>query len=542
MSVRTGSPSAPGEFTLNNFAAVYGSPQTYPTLINTALYAIGVTVVSLVIAAGFAWLTERTDMPGRSFAWVIVLIPIAMPGMLASMAWILLLAPNIGIINVFLRDLLSVVGIQMETGPFNIYSLAGMIFVEGVRGASILFLMLVGAFRLMDPSLEEAAEVAGSSRLNSLRRVTIPILAPALMAAGVYGLIGNLDDFETPLLIGLPAGIFLLPTIIYFSAYISPVPNWGIASAYTTIFLVIMVVLVIWYYRFVLKRAKRFATVSGKGYRPTRTSLGRWRWPAAGLFGLFFLTSVGLPILVLIWASLLPFYELPSMEALQSIGLQNYADLFGQDQIVRAATNTLLLGVATATLTMLLAFFLSWAIVRLRVRGSVALDSLAFVPHAIPGVVMALGLLMFYLHPAVRWIGIYGTMTLLIIAMASRYIAFGTRLSNGAITQVGAELEEAAWAAGASRFTSLRRVTIPLILPMFLAGWLVIVGQAFRSLTIPFLLGTPRTETLSVRLFDMWSRQGDFAGSAALGMTLMVTLGVISFIGRKSISKGFGAE
>jgi iron(III) transport system permease protein len=230
------------------------------------------------------------------------------------------------------------------------------------------------------------------------------------------------------------------------------------------------------------------------------------------------------------------------MDALGTIGFENYTDLFGQRQIVQAATNTVLLGVATATLTMVLAFFLSWAIVRLRVRGSVLLDSLAFVPHAIPGVVLALGLLMFYLHPAVRWLGVYGTMTLLIIAMTSRYIAFGTRLSNGAVTQVGAELEEAAWAAGAGRFTSLRRVTIPLVLPMFLAGWLVVVGQAFRGLTIPFLLGTPRTETLSVRLFDMWSRQGDFSGSAALGMTLMLALGIISFVGRKSISKGFGAE
>jgi iron(III) transport system permease protein len=155
---------------------------------------------------------------------------------------------------------------------------------------------------------------------------------------------------------------------------------------------------------------------------------------------------------------------------------------------------------------------------------------------------MAFGLLMFYLHPALRWVGIYGSLTMLVIAMASRYIAFGTRLSNGAITQIGAELEEAAWTSGAGPFTSLRKITIPLVMPMFLAGWLVVVGQAFRSLTIPFLLGTPRTETLSVRLFDMWSRQGDFAGSAALGMTLMVGLGVISFFGRSSISKGFGAE
>src|SRR5437870_2663600 len=218
-SFRSGSVITPGGFTLANYQAVYTNPLTYSALVNTGIYAAVVSVAALALATLFAWLVERTDMPCRNWAWTMMLLPIAMPGMLASMAWILMLSPKSGIVNIALRGIMDWFGAAPATGPLNVFTLPGMIFVESVRGSTTLFLMMVGAFRLMDPSMEEAATMAGAKVFTSLRRVTLGLVLPMLLAAWMYSFLGNLEDFETPLLIGLPAGVYVLPTLIFFTAY-----------------------------------------------------------------------------------------------------------------------------------------------------------------------------------------------------------------------------------------------------------------------------------------------------------------------------------
>lgn len=539
LSIRTGTPANPGDFTLANYAAVYASARTWPALMNTIVYAGAVSFVSLALAALFAWLVERTDMPGRNWAWASMLIPIAMPGMLSAMAWILLLSPNIGLVNLSARGILSWFGITVEQGPFFVYSLGGMIFVEGIRGSTTLFLMLVGAFRMMDPSLEEAATSSGAGPTKTFFRITLPLMLPAMLAAGMYAFLGNLEDFETPLLLGLPGGVFVLPTLIYFTAYVSPSPNWGMASAYTSIFLVMTVILVVIYYRVVIRRSERYATISGKGFRPRRISLGRWRYAAVALFGAFFFLVVGLPFLVLLWASLLPIYKVPSLELLSQLSFGNYERMLGNSGILRATTNSVILAVSTATATMGLAFLVSWVVVRLRVRGGAALDSLAFIPHAIPAVAIGLALVAFYLSPALRWIPIYGTIAIMVLALMTRYLAFGTRTSNAAMTQINKELEEAAFISGASRLRTFLRITSPLLLPAFVAGWLWVAAHAFRNLSIPLLLATPGNQTLAQTLYSVWERQADFSLAAAIGVTLMLALGLIAFMSRKIVASGF---
>ncbi len=272
-SFRSGTAAAPGDWTLANYVYVYTSNLTHQALGNTLIYTTMVATLSMAIAGGLAWLVERTDMPYRGAAWVMILLPIAMPGMLSSMAWILLLGPRTGLINVVLREFLAPFGYDAPSGPINVYSLEGMIFVESVRGSTTLFLMLVAGFRLMDPALEEAASMSGARTSFTLRKVTLPLMLPMLLATWMYSFIGTLDDFETPLLIGLPAQIYLLPTVIYFTAYLSSA--WGLAAAYATIFLIISVVMVVIYHRVVLRRTSQFATVSGKAFRPRQIELGQ---------------------------------------------------------------------------------------------------------------------------------------------------------------------------------------------------------------------------------------------------------------------------
>jgi iron(III) transport system permease protein len=539
-SLREGNFITPGAFTFGNYRTVYLSAMTYPALVNTLIYAVAVSAISLTMATVFAWLVERTDMPGTNFAWTMMLIPLAMPGILRSMAWILLLSPRSGIVNVYLREFLGLFGMKLDTGPFNIFTLPGMIFIEGMSGSTTLFLLMVGAFRLMDPSMEEAAKISGAGTLTTLRRVTLGLMMPAVLAAAMYAFLGNLDDFETPLLIGLQAGIYLLPTLIYFTAYVSP--SYGLATAYSSIFIIFTVIMVWIYYRVIIRRADRYASITGKGFRPRRLSLGRWRWFALGLFIVFFMLNIILPFLTLLWAALLPSYMVPSRAALQYLTLANFATLINEPSIVTGTVNTVILGVVTATGTMALAYLVSWLVVRVKVKGGLILDGLAFVPHAIPTVSIALALIVLYLHPALRWIPIYGTLWIMMLALMTRYIAFATRTSNSAMTQVHKELEEAARTSGASRITTLMRVTFPLLLPPFIGGWVWVFAHTIRSFSIPLMLATPGNDTIAVVMYHYWERKADFSLASTLGVAMLVSVGILTMLSRKFIAQGFTRE
>ncbi|MGH7823725.1 MAG: ABC transporter permease [Candidatus Binatia bacterium] len=536
-SLREGSFISPGPFTLSHYKTVYFSSQTYPALVNTLIYAVTVSAISLMLATMFAWLVERTDMPGQNWAWVMMLLPLAMPGILRSMAWILLLSPKTGIINIWLRFLLGIFDVEVTEGPLDIFTLPGMIFVEAMSGTTTLFLLMVGAFRLMDPSMEEAARVSGASSLTTLRKVTLGLMKPAVLAAAMYAFLGNLDDFEVPLLIGLQAGIYLLPTLIYFTAYMSP--SYGMASAYSSIFIIFTVAMVWIYFKLIIKQSDRYASITGKGYRPRRISLGRWRWLGLGCFYLFFFVNILLPFFTLVWASLLPTYMAPSWSAFQYLTVENYITLTRQPLIVTSAINTLLLGLISATATMGLAYLVSWLIVRLKVKAGVFLDAAAFIPHAIPTVAIGLALITFYLHPAVNWIPIYGTMWIMMLALMTRYLAFATRTSNSAMIQLNRELEEAARASGASRFITLVKITFPLLLPPFIGGWIWVFAHTLRSFTIPLLLASPGNETVSVIMYQFWDRKSDFALASTLGVAMLLVMGLVTFFARRSIARGF---
>lgn len=539
-SFRDGTPAAPGSLTLQNYRDAYGNPQTLPALRNTIIYAVVVSLVSLVLATLFAWLVERTDMPYRNVAWVLMILPIAMPGMLSSMAWILMLSEKIGVLNMAIRGALGFVGLDMDTGPFNVYSLEGMILVESLRGSSTLFLMMVAAFRVMDPSLEEAAQAAGVRNWKIFRKVTLPMVTPALLAAGTYALMGNLDDLDTPLLLGVPAGVFLLPTLIWFTA--SHNSEWGLSSAYTTMFLVMTLLMVVVYYAVVIRKTGKFASITGKAYRPRRMQLGKWRYAALGLFFFYFLVNIGVPLLILLWASLLPVYEPPSIEAFSRLTFSNYAELFSAPQIVDSAYNTLKLAAFTCLATMILSFLVSWLVVRQRVRGGIALDAISFIPHAIPSIAIGVALISFYLNPLAQWTQIYGTIAIMVLALMTRYLAFGTRTANSAMSQLGSELEEAGYANGVGKLRVLFRVTFRLLMPAFVAGLIWVAAHTIKNLSVPLLLATPDNGTIATSLYFYWQRKADFSLAAALGMSLVAVLTVLAIVGRKVIAAGFSGK
>lgn len=529
-SVRLGYPGRLTGWTLEHYRQAILNPVTYSALGNTLIVASIGTAISVALAVLFAWFVERTDMPLRNLAWALLLLPMALPGILFVMAWTQLLSPKSGLINIPLRELLSWFGIVLDEGPLDIYTMTGLIFLDAMRGVTTVFLMVVGAFRLFDPSLEEAATVSGASRFATLRRVTLPALVPAIIAGTMYSFIGSMEQFESALAVGLQAGIFMLSTVIFFTVQMRVPINYGLGAVYAILFMVIMIVLVI-IYRKIVSRAERYVTVTGKGYRPRRISLGGWRYAALGLVGFYSLISVILPTIVLVWASFIPPYAATTYGA-QEFGLQNYRSLISDPQILAIAWRTLVMMFWTATITMLMAFLVSWSIVRSNAKGASFLDGLSFIPYAFPGVTIAIALIFVFLNPPFNSLGIYGTIWILVIGLITQYIAFGTRLMNGAVVQIQKELEEAANVSGAPSLSIMWRITLPLLMPAFIAGWIWVAAHALRAFSVPLVLSSSRNEVVAARIWAIWS-DGQYNEAAALGVMMLIVLFPLTLLMRR---------
>lgn len=534
-SFRLGTPWQPGAFTFQHYLTAYGNPQVYLMFLNTVVLAGASTALALMVAVFFAFLTERTDMPCRNIAWGLMLVPMAVPGILFAISWVFLLSPKIGLINIWLRSVLALFGIEVSEGPFNIYSLWGMIFLEGLRGVTTIFLIVVGAFRAMDPSLEEAARVSGANNRTSFFRIFIPLLTPALFAAAMYSFMTHLEALEIPIIIGFPAGIYVFPTYIYFTAQRFMPPQYGLAAALGAIFLLVSVLLVVGYRR-MIGHAGRFATITGKGYRPRLIALGKWRYPALGVFVLYSTLTILAPAAILLWRSLVRFYVMPSWSALAQVTLKNYSEVFAEEHIIAALMNTIVVGLATATLTMALCLITSWVIVRSKFKGRALLDGLTFLPHAIPGVTIGIALIYLYLNPPLNVLPLYGTIWIIVLGLTVGYTAFGSRAMIGAVTQIHSELEEAGKVSGATWSTIMGRIILPLLLPAFVSGWIWIASHSLRSFSVPLILSSKNSIVLSVVMWDLWNN-GRAGPTAALGVLLILGLAILTISGRWLVSR-----
>src|SRR5262245_35460789 len=323
--------SLPTDFSLAtmgvfNYVEVYGDPATYALLTNTVVYVVGSVVLAISLATLLAWLVERTNVPLKVIIYAGVPMEMAMPGMLQAMAWVLLFSPRIGFINVVLMKIFG-----LSEAPVNIYSLGGMIFIEGTSLVSTAFLMLVPLFRSMDPALEEAAAVSGASPRSVAYKVTLRLLAPALVAVTIYQAISALERFEIPGILGLPGGIYVFSTKIYSFVHSATFPPpYGQANALSMVYIAIALIGMYFYYR-VIRRSERFAVVTGKGYRPRLIDLGPWRYPALALVFLYLFVAIGLPFFTLLYASFLPYLQTPSWEAFQLMTVKNYQALSRSD-------------------------------------------------------------------------------------------------------------------------------------------------------------------------------------------------------------------
>ncbi|MBI4525655.1 MAG: iron ABC transporter permease [Deltaproteobacteria bacterium] len=501
--------------TFQNYADAFTPRDTPFLVLNTLAYALGSVTIALAIATAIAWLTERTDLPLKSAVRVMMFAWMAVPPLVMAFGWILLLNPGSGLVNLVLRALFNLSG-----SPFNVYSLGSMIFISGLGLVPTAFVMISGALRNMDPQLENAALAAGAGRWTALRRVTFPLIRPSLLSTALYFLMVMIQAFDIPLAIGLTARVPVLSTRIYLlSTPEAALPRYGLSAAFGTVLLVFALALM-WTYFAAVRQSERFRVVTGRGFRPRQWPLGRWKWLALAFLGAYFSLML-LPLLLLLWTSLLPFYQPPSVEALQAVSLNHYRDVLSQSLVRRALGNTLLLVFGSATLVMFLASLISWYSVRSKGRAAKWLDALAFTPMAVPHIVMAMALLLLYIRTP-----LYGTLGILVLGHVTIYLAFGTRTMNGALIQIHQELEGAARVSGATWGTTLRRILLPLLWPHVMNGWLWVVAHSLRDLTVPLMLMTTGNVVLSSALWLMWEFP-NIPGAAALAMLMVFGLLVL---------------
>ena len=516
--------SMPGSFSFSemgwqNYAKTWFDPELYKLFWNTFIYVGGSTAVGITLAAVLAWLAERSDMPGKIWIYAGVPMTLAIPGMLQAMAWILLLSPRVGFANKAIADLFS-----LDALPFNIYSLTGMVFVEGLRLVPTAFLMLVPLLRSMDPSLEEVAATSGASPLRTLRKISLMLMLPGLTAVLIYQALTALEVFEVPGILGLPVGIHVFSTKIYsILSSVSFVPAYGEANALAILYVAVAIGATIVYAR-IISRSERYTIVTGKGYRPRVQKLGKWKAPAIALVLIFLLLSAIAPFLVLAYISFLPFLQVPSMEAFASMNWNNYRDVFKADLVGRVLWNTVIMVVVTSTATAVISFLVSLIVVRSKFWGRKILDQLAFLPHAIPGMVMGLAMLWLFLQVDKVGIPLFGTVWAISIAFTISFMSYGTRAMNAAILQIHKDLEEAASISGAPQWRVMWRVFLPLLMPSFVGVWIWTLLHAIRIAGTPLLLYEgSENQVLAVMIWNMWD-EGYVTTVGAIGTMLMIFL------------------
>lgn len=509
--------------TLANYALVFNSPATLPILWNTFLFTAGSVAIGLPLALSFAWLFERTELPGRAWMANLILLPMTIPSLLSAIAWIQLLDPRIGLVNVALR---AISGANTETGPFDIYSLAGMCFVQGLRLVPSAYLMTAASFRAMDPSLEEQSSMAGKSPGRTMFKITLPILRPALLAALIYFIIVVIESFDIPGLLGFTARVRVLSTAIYWATHSEVgLPDYGLAAALATIILAVALLLM-WMYQRVTAHQERFATITGRGYRPRQLKLGGWKLPALIYCFAYLLIAVLLPFVMLLWTSVQPFYAVPSMESLVRASFDGYLSIWRDGSVLRAVWNTLVLSAVTAIACVLLSILVSWFVVRRRResrRLASYLATVSFLPQGVPSIVIGLALIFVYVRFPVP---IYGTLWIIALAMTTRYLAFSSRAAASALVQVHGELEEASQMAGARWFRTLSRITAPLLAPAIVNIFFWVAVHAMQELSMALMLYNPSTVVLSTLIWSMW-QNGRTAEAAVLGVVIIVLSGFL---------------
>ena len=504
----------PGPASLQNFVEAYSSWHVLRVFGNSLIFAAGTAVATLVMGGLVAFVVERTDAPLGPLFHSLALLSFAIPGLLTSMAWIFVLSPNIGWVNALMKDWLG-----LTEAPFSIYSMGGMIWALSSHYFPLAYLALGPALRVLDVRLEEAALVSGARYWQVMPKITLPLLRPAILSTALLLFMLGMSSYEVPRLIGRPARIDVFTTEIQAATQNAP-PEFGIASALSITLLLICIVAV-FFYRSATRNAEAFATITGKGYMPTRIKLRKWRWPVALAISFMFLIALGLPLLTLVWQSFFRNLAQPFVGSTSPATWENYQFILHYPIFVDAVKTSVFLAAMAATIIIGLTFVMAWIALRAVPKSGWVLDSLAFTPIAMPHVIVGAAILFAYLMLPIP---VYNTIWILLIAYVTLYLHYGMRFISSGLTQIHKELEEVAEVAGARMRQIFLWILLPLLAPVLLAAWIYIFVLAVRELGASVFLIGPGTHVLGTISLTMWEEGGSYGAVSALGVIQIIPL------------------
>jgi iron(III) transport system permease protein len=507
-----------GTFTLDAYRELFASTRLFDHLRNSLVFALGSGCLAIALGALQAWIVERTNTPLRRYAFLTAIVSLGIPHVLYTIAWLLILGKQ-GPVNQLLMGLTGT-----DEPLFMVNSMTGMILIEGMIWTPLAFLMLSSVFRSFDGGFEEAAVMSGAGPFTTFRRITMVLALPALLALFMLICIRAFEAFDIPALVGTAGGVSVLSTDIFESIRKDLPPNYGLAGAFSVVLMGIVALLLMGQGR-VLANAERFQTITGKGFRPRVIDLRGWRFVMAGVLVAYFTVLIILPVAIIALTAFLPFYDGLHVGMFSRLTLENFRLVLGGGSFRSAIGNTLVMGAATATLVCLLTAGGAWLAAR-RQPGGRILNQLATLPLVFPAIVLGVAFLQVFVSLPVA---IYGTLASLVIAATVQYLPYGMRFSYAGALQIHRELEEAAGAAGASRWQIFRRVVLPLMMPAVATSWLFVLLLSVRAVGMPILLAGPGNNVVAVTIFDLWGN-GQVTAVAALGLlwaALMMGIGVV---------------
>jgi iron(III) transport system permease protein len=499
-----------GHVTLQNFVTLFTDPDFLDPLLTTAIIATSSAVICCLVAAPMGWLVSRTDMPGRQTIRALVTASFVTPPFLGAVAWELLAAPNSGLLNQLYRAL---TGAAADAHLFDIYSLGGIIFVISCYTFPFVFVLVANALDTMPGELEDASAILGGGAWTTARRITIPLALPALVAGALIAFLQAMTLFGSPAILALPAGFHTMTTKIWSLFQYPPKLELAAAAAMP---LLLLTMLLLQAQKMVLGR-RGYSVVGGKYGPPRRVELSGWRWVALGFCLFVLLSPVFLPYFALLNAAFSP--NATTLATPSTMTLHNVVFVFTElSSTALALKNTVILGAATATIGTMLALVIAYVTTRRLIPGSRLLGFVATAPVAVPGIVLGVGLFLSYTRPPFV---LYGTLWILLIAFLTINLPSAYQQLQAAFATIHPELEEASRILGASRLTSLRQITAPLLRTGVIATWCFIFIGVMRELSAAIILVTSQTKVLSALIYDL-NESGDLAVIAVLGIAMLV--------------------
>ena len=514
-----------GSFSLDSFKRVYTYDLNWTALINTIVISGLTTLFGVILAFPLAFLVGRTDMYGKKFFRTLFVTTYMVPPYVGAMAWLRLLNPNAGVLNKFLMQVFN-----LSKAPFNIYTIGGIVWVLTCFYYPYAFITISRAMEKMDPSLEEASKISGASPIKTLMTITIPMMTPSIIAAGLLVFVASASAFGIPSIIGAPGQIYTVTTRIIDFVHIGSEEGLNDAMV-LAVFLMAIANIVLYVTTFVIGK-RQYITMSGKSTRPNIVELGKWRMPITVIISIFSFFVVILPFVTVALTSFTVNMGKPI--GLSNMSMSAWNKVFSRASILSSTKNSIIAGLAAAFFGILISCIMAYLLQRTNVKGKRIPDFLITLGSGTPSVTIALALI---ISMSGKFkINIYNTLTIMIIAYMIKYMLMGMRTVVSAMSQVHPSLEEAAQISGANWLRMLKDVTVPLIGASIVAGFFLIFMPSFYELTMSTLLYSSNTKTIGYELYIYQTYHSQQVASA-LATAILLFVIIINYLLNK-LTKG----